>query len=111
MSESLGPIEICCDAPDYAVVRGCRLLGFHRPADVRWCRLRDFRSERPAQSQAPLLGFLFSAFGKRIPEQLCCCGGPLPILREVCMTFNTGFQAFYRMGQCPRCHTIFWDEG
>jgi hypothetical protein len=40
----------------------------------------------------------------------CVCGGPLPLVGKSTFTFNTGREVAYRLGQCPRCVTIFWDD-
>jgi hypothetical protein len=110
MSEPVGPIEICCDAPPYPVVRGCRLLGFHSPEDVRWCRL----SHLPARTQGQegsLLGELLRAMlGRAVREVECRCGERIVHIPEFCMTFSTGEKARYLLAQCRRCHTVFWDD-
>jgi hypothetical protein len=110
MSEHFGPIEICCDAPAYAVVRSCRLLGFHAPEDVRWCRLHRHVPRPAGPHPAGLFGLLKAAVRALGPGEGCSCGAPLPALRGVRMTFNTGETVSYFLGQCDRCHTIFWDE-
>ena len=42
MANPLGPIEIDCDAPPYAIVRACQRIGIRTPEDVRWARLSHF---------------------------------------------------------------------
>ena len=99
MSDDLGPIDFDCDAPAYNVVRACERLGFVTPQDVRWRRL----ARRRVPSAGGLLG----------PDALadpCSCGQAGPRLESYTFTFLTGKQAVYLLGQCPRCHTIFWDK-
>ena len=104
MSGRLGPIEICCDAPPYAIVQACRRIGLQRPEDVRWLRMSEPRSHKGAPWK--LQTFLW-----RTDNRLCCpCGERLPELALVMFTFNTGEEASYFLGQCARCHTVFWDE-
>lgn len=111
MSSSLGPIEMCCDAPPYPVVRACRHIHFQTPEDVRWLRMSAFRTWRDSrQHEAP------SQFWKTLWKRdksvagTCTCGEPLPELRLAVFTFETGVQVSYLLGQCSRCRTIFWDE-
>jgi hypothetical protein len=33
----------------------------------------------------------------------------LPHMQGYLFTFNTGKEVFYLLGQCSRCHTVFWD--
>jgi hypothetical protein len=110
MSSPLEPIEICCDAPPYPVVQACRLFDIQSPEDVRWLRMRAFRRARNGRHQGFSWPF-WKLFWKRgqHSSQTCTCGQPLPLLRWVVFSFNTGEQASYLLGQCSRCHTIFWD--
>ena len=110
MSKQLGPIEIDCDAPPYAVVYACNWLGFESPEDVRWCRLDHVQGPPHGWRETLFLGVLRTILGVKPPEKRCCCGEPLPALRRFCLTFNTGLDAYYLLGQCPHCHTVFWDE-
>jgi hypothetical protein len=110
MSSPLGPVEICCDAPPYAVVQACRHVGIQSPEDVRWLRMSAFRGRQDRRHQGPSLLFwkvLWDA-GKRT-DTTCTCGAPLPELRLVVVTFNTGYEASYLLGQCGRCRTVYWD--
>jgi hypothetical protein len=112
MSSSLGPIDIVCDAPPYAIVRAGRGLGFYCPEDVRWCRLSTFRSEH--ENRWELLNPLNwkSALGGTPSRKAhgCSCGQDLPMMERFVFTYATGAQAIYLLGQCRRCHTIFWEE-
>ena len=111
MSKRLGPLDVECDSPPYAVVRACHRIDLHTPEDVRWCRMshhlaaqggwRDFLGHEPFKS---LLGVQHHS------DKPCVCGGRLPMLERCTFTFNTGRQVCYLMGQCRRCRTIFWDE-
>jgi hypothetical protein len=111
MSSKLGPIEVQCDAPSYAVVRACHRIGLSAPEDVRWCRVRHFLDAATGWS-----GLFHALTWKKLlsrsetGEKSCNCGGTLPILERVTFTFNTGREESYLMGQCARCRTIFWEE-
>jgi hypothetical protein len=112
MTNSLGPIDICCDAPPYPIVQSCVEIGIESPEDVRWCRLVEHRN---AQSlfrqliQFPPWSVIFD--GRVLGEGPCTCGQMLPQLRHYVFTFATGEECAYYLGQCPRCRTVFWEEG
>jgi hypothetical protein len=40
----------------------------------------------------------------------CDCGHPLPVLEKCTFTFITGREVSYLIGQCPRCHAVFWED-
>jgi hypothetical protein len=111
MAERLGPIKIDCDAPPYAIVRGCHKIGLSNPEDVGWHRFRNFLNGRlgggglfPVQAWKAFLGI-------HSPEHLCCpCGHSLPKLEKYTFTYLSGREAEYFLGQCGHCQTIFWDE-
>jgi len=114
MSNSLGPIEITCDAPSYPVVRASHSLGFSRPEDVRWARMSHFHAER--ESVWELLNPLawkhtFSATGRTHKAANCSCGQELPSLERYLFTYADGRQEAYFLAQCSHCHTVFWEEG
>jgi hypothetical protein len=109
MSSSLGPIDIVCDAPPYSIVRAGRGLGFYSPEDVRWCRLSTFRSDHESRWELlnPLNWKAALGGGRAIT---CSCGQELPLMERYVFTYGTGAQAVYLLGQCVRCHSIFWEE-
>jgi hypothetical protein len=109
MSNSLGPLEICCDAPPFDVVRACGRLGFHSPLDVRWCRMSHFLADKGGPFGSCLWEWVFAAVGSR--EKPCTCGEPLPTLEQYAITLACNQVADYLLGQCPLCRTIFWEEG
>ena len=111
MSSRLGPVEIECDAPPYAVVQACAYLGFHRPLDVRWGPAGELRAgSRPA----------VEGLGRRLWKALlsrgrgrhvvCTCGEGLPPLGRYEFTLRWGTEVEYHLGQCPRCVTMFWER-
>jgi hypothetical protein len=54
MSNQLGPIDVCCDAPPYPIVKACAQLGFLMPEDVRWCQMSHLGDQGlPADSRSP----------------------------------------------------------
>jgi hypothetical protein len=103
MSSSLGPIDIVCDAPPYAIVRAGRGLGFYRPEDVRWCRMSHVRTEHGSRWEMlnPLNWKAALGGGVRTPREVSSSCGLF-----IC---GTGAQAIYLLGQCRRCHTVFWE--
>jgi hypothetical protein len=112
MCSSLGPIEICCDAPPFPVVLTCARAGFQSPQDVRWCRVSHFLDGAIKPGGILDVQPWKWLFGKSRAQQiLCSCGEPLPILREYLFLLAPGSEAEYLLGQCPRCRTIFWEEG
>ncbi len=111
MSSPHGSIDCDCDAPPYGIVQACETLGFQSPLDVRWLRMSHFL-ERPRGPHAALeLNFWARLFaGGRAPETTCPCGQPLPPLEPYAFMFASGKQLDYLLGQCRRCHTMFWEE-
>jgi hypothetical protein len=105
------PIQIQCDAPCYPIVQACRTIGMQAPEDVRWCRI-DHLSQR--------LTSLLELFRFRIWRTLlrlrmwssstCPCGQELPKLERYTFTFISGAEAHYLLGQCSRCHTVYWKQ-
>lgn len=112
MSNQLGPVQITCDAPPYLVVQACESLGFHTPLDVGWWRLSHFlaehREQRGVLGRAPWKWFFSPGVSR---ENACSCGEPLPLLEAYSFIFVSHTVAEYHLGQCSRCHTIFWEEG
>jgi hypothetical protein len=109
MSSPRGPIDIECDAPPYPIVAACQDLGFQAPLDVRWYRLRPFLRGR----RGGLFGFhpLQWLFGSHHPPgPACTCGQPLPRLEHYTFTPVSKREAYYLLGQCRRCRTMFWEE-
>jgi hypothetical protein len=107
MSSQLWPIEISCDAPSYLIVQACGRLAFQSPLDVRWCRMSHFLTGNNAGVR--LLSLLFL---KGQPDRkLCFCREPLPLLEDYAFTFACGKVLNYSLGQCPKCRSIFWEEG
>jgi hypothetical protein len=107
MSSQLWPIEINCDAPSYLVVQACERLRFLSPLDVRWCRMSNFLHESNASLR--LWNFLFTK--NQLERRTCTCGELLPVLEGYAFTFACGKVLNYGLGQCPKCRTVFWEEG
>jgi hypothetical protein len=107
MFSQLGPIEICCDAPPYAIVEACGQVGFESPLDVRWCKLSHFLA-----SGGSAFGSLsWKLFGGNVPkERACSCGQRLPVLEKYTFMFASEKLADYLLGQCHICRTIFWED-
>ena len=111
MSSQLGPIDVHCDSPAYAVVRACRSVGIRDPEDVRWCHTAHFLGQ-PAvgRGKMGLLNFLAWETLLGRTEAACNCRTPLPVLERFTFTFSSGREETYLLGQCPRCGTVFWQE-
>lgn len=108
MNKHLGPIEVRCDAPPYAIVRGCRQIGVRSPEDVRWYRLSHFFLEH--SKEHPMVLFRLLGMGQRVGPPVCTCRENLPDLDRVVFTLSSGTQVSYLIGQCSRCRTVFWEE-
>ncbi len=111
MSNQLGPIDVCCDAPPYAIVRACEMLGFQSPLDVRWCRMSHY-PYLSGEQDALHNGGAWRWFTNKGPgkEKTCTCGESLPMLEGYTFTLACEKVLEYRLGQCGRCRTIFWEE-
>ena len=111
MSNQLGPIDVCCDAPPYPVVQACSQVGLEAPEDNRWCRLSQHRGAAAAFRQlakfAPWNVFLS---GTPHSQTGCRCGRLLPEMANYIFTLDTGQEISYLLGQCSRCHAIYWEE-
>ena len=109
MADTLHPLDIRCDAPPFPVVGACQRLGFRSPLDVRWCRLSRFLAARSSRPGTPPGAQVFDT--KPAQETTCTCGEPLPKLEKYAITFVLEKVVDYRLGQCRRCGTMFWEEG
>jgi hypothetical protein len=108
IEQDLGPIEIVCDAPPYHVVRACNLIGFESPEDVCWRRL-DHHEARGGWRK--LLHLCQRLLGVRpSTESRCACNEEMPELNCFSFTFVMNRTLTYRLGQCPRCRTVFWED-
>lgn len=112
MASKLGPIEVYCDSPSYAIVRGCHQIGIRNPEDVRWLRMSHFLSEEGSWRGFFNLQSWKSFLGKSKPDdrKTCTCGDHLPVLEKYIFTFLTGKEESYLLGQCPRCRTVYWED-
>jgi hypothetical protein len=111
MSSRLGPLEIECDAPSYSIVCACRELGLESPEDVRWRRLSRFRREWKDRKSLFVISSWTELLGRHEARPITCsCGLPLPALETYSFLFASGGARTYQLGQCRRCHAIFWDE-
>jgi hypothetical protein len=111
MSEQLGPIEIICDSPPYPIVQACSQLGFVRPEDVRWCRLRQFLVDHPGWREVcRALAWDVLLVNRFLKDRPCSCGELLPRLQRCLFCSSTGQSFTYLLGQCARCRSIFWEE-
>ena len=109
MAGTLHPLESRCDAPPFPVVGACQRLGFRSPLDVRWLRLSHFLAERHSRPNTRRGAEVYDTRPTR--RQPCTCGEPLPRLEKYAITFVLEKVADYRLGQCRRCGTMFWEEG
>jgi hypothetical protein len=111
MSGRLGLFEIHCDAPPYPIVRACREAGFRSPLDVRWVRLSHFLTEQASWGQRFWRQPWKALLGWGRPRTTgCTCGHILPPMQKITFTFVDEGAGDLLLGQCPRCHTIFWEE-
>jgi len=109
MADKLHPLDIRCDAPPFPVVGACQKVGFHSPLDVRWYRLSHFLAARSSRPSTPAGAQVFDT--KPAQKTTCTCDEPLPKLEQYAITFVLEKVADYRLGQCRRYGTMFWEEG
>jgi hypothetical protein len=110
-NQQLGPLDVECDAPAYAIVHACQNVGIRTPEDVRWCRMSHFLAR--SEGWKGLFQFLnWESLMGRVQngEMHCSCGAGLPILETVTFTFTSGRDESLLLGQCARCGTVFWEE-
>jgi hypothetical protein len=111
MVQRLRRLAVECDSPPYVIVQASRQVGLQHPEDVRWARLSQLPARPGGRRPLPGHGCRAQSAGSRQPAgPSCACRSALPLLRKCTFTFNTGRDVCYRMGQCPDCRTIFWDE-
>jgi hypothetical protein len=111
MAKQLGPIEITCDSPCYAIVKACHLVGLTTPEDVRWYRLSNFLVEHAGWSEvARMFSWHLLPVNRYLAGSKCTCGQALPRVRRCLFSTSTGGSFTYLLGQCPRCQTIFWED-
>jgi hypothetical protein len=111
MNSRLGPVEIECDAPPYAVVQACAYLGFHRPLDVRWRHARELTAGGRPGDQGLGRRLWKALLGRGRGRRLACaCGQGLSPLGRYEFTLRWGTEVEYLLGQCPRCATMFWED-
>lgn len=111
MSKQLGPIEISCDCPPYAIVKACTLVGLESPEDVRWCRLSSFLVEHAGWSEfTKMFSWHLVPVNRYLRGSTCTCGTQLPTMHRCLFTTSAGTSFSYMLGQCPRCRTIFWED-
>jgi len=108
MFSQLGPIDVCCDAPAYAIVEACSQVGFEFPLDVRWTRMSHFLASAGG-GMGSLSWKLFGAISES-KQKLCNCGQRLPLLEKYTFMFASEKLADFLLGQCVRCHAIYWEE-
>jgi hypothetical protein len=111
MAKKQEQLEIVCDAPPYSVVQASAKVGVQAPEDVRWANItrwlaggRYTHSSLKGVTRRELLELLDSA------DWGCRCGKGLTQLVKYRVTFSTGNEAFYYLGQCARCRTVYWSE-
>jgi hypothetical protein len=112
MQSQLGSLEINCDAPAYPFVQACWAVGIQNPEDVRWCRISHLMSEQTNWRNLlhPFLWVLGTVAGAESSNAKCICGQRLPPLEKFIFFLVTGAEKPYFLGQCSRCHTVFWEE-
>jgi len=69
------------DSPPYPIVQACNAVGVQKAEDVRWIKL---------------------------PQ--CPCAKSPPRLQPFRFTYSSGQEVLYSVGQCPKCHTVYWQD-
>jgi len=105
-------IEIECDAPPYWIVKACESLGLESPLDVPWRQLSRFQRQK-RRERTSLQGWVKGLiYGTPHGEDgKCTCGTHLPRLETYIFTLLRAGEVEYQIGQCSRCHTLYWDGG
>lgn len=110
MINQLGPIEMIGEAPPYAIVQACRMVGIQAPEDVGWWRMNGdlgmAAQPESGRKHQPWLSF----FGLDVGGKTCACGGPLPEMFRANFILLSGQEKSYLLGQCNRCLTVYWEE-
>lgn len=112
MSNQSNFLEISCDAPSYVIVQASKQAGLETPEDVRWCRMshRDQRRAPRGLLHSPLWKLFWGASGADF-SRYCNCGIALPELENYrFIMLREGREICYLLGQCPRCHTVYWED-
>jgi hypothetical protein len=110
ISDDLRDQEVACDAPPYCVVRRCQDVGFRRPLDVRWLRMRQVRPEPQGWRRWFSLALWKRYLGRRNRTGLtCACGTSLPGLKRFRYVDGAGTATDYLLAQCGRCRTMIWN--
>jgi hypothetical protein len=110
MSNRLGPIEIICDAPPYPIVQACVMLEFERPLDVAWRHADRHAAPAEPEDNPDLPFWNWSGSHTRSRKACCDCGASLPALERYAFQYLSGKTAYFYLGQCSCCQTIFWRE-
>jgi hypothetical protein len=110
MASQLGPIEISCDAPTYAIVRACRRLGFHEPEDVPWHHYQNCQDGRGRAQSGSIEAVIAALSFDRSSGERCGCGERLPSPEQCMFALPSGRVETFFMGQCRRCRTMYWNE-
>jgi hypothetical protein len=108
MFNQSGPLELVCDAPPYAIVKACKLVGIESPEDVRWCGISPFLEGRYGPA-----GWMNANRVERLlwfaSQPLTCrCGKEALSLTWCAFCFAGGAKQHYLLGQCDRCKTVYW---
>jgi len=110
MASQLGPIEITCDAPTYAIVRACRRLGFRDPEDVAWRRYQNGQDGRSTAQPGSIESVIAALSFNRSAGERCSCGERLPSPEQCMFALQSGRVETFYMGQCHRCRIMYWNE-
>jgi hypothetical protein len=104
-------VEVFCDAPNDDVIHACEDLGFHSPWDVRWMHRCEMRNRPEKGGLFGLFRWLVSFWLAQPPDPACTCGQRLPRKSWYRIAqLRRGQLKTYKLGQCPRCFTIFWQR-
>src|SRR5215831_2189602 len=91
MAKQLGPLEIFCDSPCYAIVQACHLVGLKDPEDVRWFRLSNFLVEHAGWSEvARMFSWHLLPVNRYLKGSHCSCGAHLPRVQRCLFSTSAG---------------------
>ena len=93
--------------PPYYVISYCNMIGFDRPEDRPWrevMRASPFFGEEVLACSCSEVSRVGSRWSQLQAFQA------IRLFMHRCFFRDDGKITFYRMGQCPACHTIYWSE-
>lgn len=110
-------LSVECDTPPDYIMEACEVpsrVGLYRAKDVRWSNLGRFRKQMRTRNNpiVRMLEIVLSVISGKIKDnRICGCGRELPCMFSFTFTLAPeNRKVVYRIGQCLRCHSIYWED-